>query len=48
MTRALTESPFSYHGKYYQLSLPALRPAPYQKPHQPIWRSVVTPPSFRE
>lgn len=48
MTRAWTESPFSYHGKYYQLSLPALRPAPYQKPHPPIWRSVVTPPSFRE
>jgi alkanesulfonate monooxygenase SsuD/methylene tetrahydromethanopterin reductase-like flavin-dependent oxidoreductase (luciferase family) len=48
LTRAWTEAPFAYHGKYYQLSLPALRPRPYQRPHPPIWRSVVTPPSFRE
>src|SRR5438876_6048135 len=48
LTRAWTEAPFAYHGKYYQLSLPELRPRPYQRPHPPIWRSVVTPPSFRE
>ena len=48
LTRAWTEAPFAYHGKYYQLSLPELRPRPFQKPHPPIWRSVVTPPSFRE
>jgi alkanesulfonate monooxygenase SsuD/methylene tetrahydromethanopterin reductase-like flavin-dependent oxidoreductase (luciferase family) len=48
LTRAWTEAPFEYRGTYFQLSLPALRPRPYQQPHPPIWRSVVTPPSFRE
>ena len=30
------------------MSLPALRPRVYQRPHPPIWRSVVTPGSFAE
>ncbi|MBI3827689.1 MAG: LLM class flavin-dependent oxidoreductase [Candidatus Rokubacteria bacterium] len=45
---AWTEAPFAYQGKYFQLWLPELRPRPYQRPHPPIWRSVVTPASFRE
>ena len=45
---AWTEAPFSHHGKYYQASLPELRPRVYQRPHPPIWRSVVTPASFAE
>jgi len=48
LTRAWTEEPFAHHGKYYQVSLPALRPRVYQRPHPPIWRSVVTPASFGE
>jgi alkanesulfonate monooxygenase SsuD/methylene tetrahydromethanopterin reductase-like flavin-dependent oxidoreductase (luciferase family) len=48
LVRGWTEAPFAYHGKYYQLSLPELRPRPVQRPHPPIWRSVVSPPSFRE
>lgn len=48
LTRAWTEEPFSYEGKYYQVKLPALRPRVYQRPHPPIWRSVVTPASFAE
>jgi len=48
LTRAWTEAPFSYDGRYYRVWLPELRPRPYQRPHPPIWRSVVTPPSFRE
>ena len=48
MTRAWTEAPFVYRGKYFDLSLPELRPRPYQRPHPPIWRSVVTPGSFKE
>jgi alkanesulfonate monooxygenase SsuD/methylene tetrahydromethanopterin reductase-like flavin-dependent oxidoreductase (luciferase family) len=48
LTRAWTEAPFEYHGKYFDLSMPALRPRCVQHPHPPIWRSVVTPPSFRE
>src|SRR5262249_12031422 len=42
------EEPFAHHGKHFQLSLPALRPRVYQRPHPPIWRSVVTPASFDE
>jgi alkanesulfonate monooxygenase SsuD/methylene tetrahydromethanopterin reductase-like flavin-dependent oxidoreductase (luciferase family) len=48
LTRAWTEEPFAYHGKFFQVSLPALRPRVYQRPHPPIWRSVVTPASFTE
>jgi alkanesulfonate monooxygenase SsuD/methylene tetrahydromethanopterin reductase-like flavin-dependent oxidoreductase (luciferase family) len=48
LTGAWTEAPFEYHGKYFDVSMPALRPRPYQRPHPPIWRSVVTPASFLE
>ena len=48
LTRAWTETPFVHEGKYFQARLPALRPRVYQRPHPPIWRSVVTPASFRE
>jgi alkanesulfonate monooxygenase SsuD/methylene tetrahydromethanopterin reductase-like flavin-dependent oxidoreductase (luciferase family) len=48
LTRAWTEEPFVFKGKYYQVQLPSLRPRPYQRPHPPIWRSVVSPGSFRE
>jgi alkanesulfonate monooxygenase SsuD/methylene tetrahydromethanopterin reductase-like flavin-dependent oxidoreductase (luciferase family) len=48
LTRAWTEEPFTFHGKYYQISLPALRPRVYQRPHPPIWRSAVAPGSFTE
>ncbi|MBM4439579.1 MAG: LLM class flavin-dependent oxidoreductase [Candidatus Rokubacteria bacterium] len=48
LTRAWTEAPFEYHGKYFDLRMPALRPRPVQRPHPPIWRSVVTPASFQE
>jgi alkanesulfonate monooxygenase SsuD/methylene tetrahydromethanopterin reductase-like flavin-dependent oxidoreductase (luciferase family) len=44
--------PGSIYNEYefvgYRVWLPELRPRPYQRPHPPIWRSVVTPPSFRE
>ena len=48
MTRAWVEEPFTYHGKFFQVSLPALRPRPYQQPYPPIWRSVVSPASYTE
>jgi alkanesulfonate monooxygenase SsuD/methylene tetrahydromethanopterin reductase-like flavin-dependent oxidoreductase (luciferase family) len=48
LTRAWVEEPFTYHGTYFQVSLPALRPRPYQRPYPPIWRSVVAPASFTE
>jgi alkanesulfonate monooxygenase SsuD/methylene tetrahydromethanopterin reductase-like flavin-dependent oxidoreductase (luciferase family) len=48
MLRAWTESPLVHHGKYYQLSLPELRPRPRQRPHPPIWRAVSSGSSVRE
>src|SRR5262245_32359076 len=48
MLRAWTEAPLSHHGKFYQLSLPELRPHPRQRPHPPIWRAVSSAGSVRE
>lgn len=46
MTRAWVETPFAYKGKYFDVSLPELRPRPVQRPHPPVWHSVVSPASF--
>src|SRR5262245_54147071 len=40
MIRAWTEAGLVHRGKFYQLSLPELRPRPRQRPHPPIWRAV--------
>jgi alkanesulfonate monooxygenase SsuD/methylene tetrahydromethanopterin reductase-like flavin-dependent oxidoreductase (luciferase family) len=48
MVRAWTEAPLVHHGKFYQLSLPALRPRPRQQPYPPIWRAVASAGSVRE
>jgi alkanesulfonate monooxygenase SsuD/methylene tetrahydromethanopterin reductase-like flavin-dependent oxidoreductase (luciferase family) len=48
MVRAWTEAPLVHHGKFYQLSLPALRPLPRQRPHPPIWRAVSSAGSVRD
>ena len=48
MLRAWTEAPVDHHGKFYQLSLPELRPHPRQRPHPPIWRAVSSSASVRE
>jgi alkanesulfonate monooxygenase SsuD/methylene tetrahydromethanopterin reductase-like flavin-dependent oxidoreductase (luciferase family) len=48
LTRAWTEEPLIWRGKYFELSLPAVRPRCHQRPHPPLWRSVITPASFRE
>ena len=47
MVRAWTEAPLVHHGKFYQLSLPALRPRPRQRPHPPVWRAVSSAGSVR-
>ena len=46
MTRAWTATPLDHKGRYYTVALPELRPVPVQKPHPPIWHSVVSAPSF--
>ncbi len=48
MVRAWVESPLVHDGKFYQLSLPELRPRPVQRPHPPIWRAVSSAGSVRE
>jgi alkanesulfonate monooxygenase SsuD/methylene tetrahydromethanopterin reductase-like flavin-dependent oxidoreductase (luciferase family) len=46
MTRAWTDAPLDHKGRFFTLKVPELRPVPVQKPHPPIWHSVVTAPSF--
>src|SRR5712664_3578574 len=48
LVRAWTEAPLVHKGKFYQLSLPELRPRPRQRPHPPIWRAVSSAGSVRE
>lgn len=45
---AWTGAPFTYEGPYHRVHVPALRPRPYQRPGPPLWRSVISPGSFRE
>jgi alkanesulfonate monooxygenase SsuD/methylene tetrahydromethanopterin reductase-like flavin-dependent oxidoreductase (luciferase family) len=47
MTRAWTATPLDFSGKYFTLRVPELRPVPVQRPHPPIWHSVVSSASFR-
>jgi alkanesulfonate monooxygenase SsuD/methylene tetrahydromethanopterin reductase-like flavin-dependent oxidoreductase (luciferase family) len=46
MTGAWTRAPLTHKGRFFSLNVPELRPVPVQKPHPPIWHSVVSPPSF--
>ena len=48
LERAWRETPLVYEGKYFRLRVPELRPRPLQQPGPPIWRSVISPTSFRE
>jgi alkanesulfonate monooxygenase SsuD/methylene tetrahydromethanopterin reductase-like flavin-dependent oxidoreductase (luciferase family) len=48
MVRAWTGAPLVHQGKFYQLSLPALRPRCRQRPHPPIWRAASSAGSVRE
>jgi alkanesulfonate monooxygenase SsuD/methylene tetrahydromethanopterin reductase-like flavin-dependent oxidoreductase (luciferase family) len=48
LIRAWTSAPLDHRGPYFRLALPELRPRPVQRPHPPIWRSVISPASFRE
>ncbi|NKB56747.1 MAG: LLM class flavin-dependent oxidoreductase [Alphaproteobacteria bacterium] len=48
LERAWREAPLSYEGKYYNLTIPEIRPRPVQQPGPPLWRSVISPGSFTE
>ena len=46
--RLWREAPLTHQGKYYNVHVPALRPKPVQPGGPPLWRSVISPGSFRE
>jgi alkanesulfonate monooxygenase SsuD/methylene tetrahydromethanopterin reductase-like flavin-dependent oxidoreductase (luciferase family) len=46
--RAWRESPLTYDGKFHKVHIPAIRPKPVQQPGPPLWRSVISPGSFRD
>lgn len=48
LQRVWTESPLDYEGRFHKLHVPAIRPKPVQQPGPPLWRSVISPSSFRE
>src|SRR5258705_5735796 len=48
MLRAWSGEPLVHQGKFYQLSLPELRPRPRQLPHPPIWLAASSAGSIRE
>ena len=48
LLRAWTEEPFVHDGKFFSARLPSIRPRPVQRPHPPIWRSVIAPESLVE
>jgi len=46
--RAWREAPLSYDGRFHKVHIPAIRPKPIQQPGPPLWRSVISPGSFKE
>lgn len=46
--RAWREAPLDYEGRFHRLHVPAIRPRPVQQPGPRLWRSVISPGSFRE
>ena len=41
LVKAWTTENLDYHGKFWRVSLPAVRPRPYQKPHPPLARACI-------
>jgi alkanesulfonate monooxygenase SsuD/methylene tetrahydromethanopterin reductase-like flavin-dependent oxidoreductase (luciferase family) len=48
LERVWREAPLTFHGKFYNVHVPELRPRPVQQPGPPLWRSVISPSSFTE
>jgi alkanesulfonate monooxygenase SsuD/methylene tetrahydromethanopterin reductase-like flavin-dependent oxidoreductase (luciferase family) len=48
LERAWRESPLTYEGRFHKVHIPAIRPRPVQQPGPPLWRSVISPGSFKE
>ena len=42
LVKAWTTENLEYNGKYWQVSFPAVRPRPYQRPHPPLARACIS------
>jgi len=42
LIKAWTTEDLDYHGEYWQVSFPSVRPRPYQKPHPPLARACLS------
>jgi len=48
LVKAWTTEALDYHGQYWQVTFPAVRPRPYQKPHPPLARACLSDTSIME
>ena len=48
LVKAWTGRELRFEGRYWQVSLPMLRPRPFQRPHPPMPRACITESSMRE
>jgi alkanesulfonate monooxygenase SsuD/methylene tetrahydromethanopterin reductase-like flavin-dependent oxidoreductase (luciferase family) len=48
LIHAWTDEPLVHDGKFFSVRLPSVRPRPVQRPHPPIWRSVISVDSVLE
>ena len=48
LERAWREAPLDFEGRFHKVHIPEIRPRPVQQPGPPLWRSVISPGSFRE
>ena len=47
LVKAWTTEALEYHGTYWQVTVPAVRPRPYQQPHPPLARACLSEESIR-
>jgi alkanesulfonate monooxygenase SsuD/methylene tetrahydromethanopterin reductase-like flavin-dependent oxidoreductase (luciferase family) len=47
LVKAWTTEALDYQGTYYQVTFPAVRPRPYQKPHPPLARACISDDSIQ-
>ena len=48
LVKAWTTDNLEFKGKYWQVSIPSMRPRPYQKPHPPLARACIQDESVKE
>ncbi len=48
LVKAWTQENIDHHGRYWDVSMPGIRPRPIQKPHPPLYRACLTRDSISE